>query len=134
MTESSFTNLPIMLCILVSIAFILMLMMASSIRIVPEYKRLSVFRFGRYIGEKGPGLVILLPIIDKAIPIDTRDQVTKVQEQQKLWGAIGETLTPVYTEGSIEISGEIWNAISKTPIPLGAKVRVARVLLEIEKL
>jgi len=110
-----------------------MVLMAGAMRIVPEYKRLSVFRLGRYIGEKGPGLVVLIPIVDKAIPIDTRDQVKKAQEQQDLWGAIGETLTPVYNEGTVEIAGERWNAISKTPIPLGTRVRVNRVVLEIER-
>ena len=133
MSDSSFALLPTF-CILGTVILVALMMLASAIRIVPEYKRLSVFRLGRYIGEKGPGLVLLIPTVDKAIPIDTRDQVKQVQEQQKLWGAIGETLTPVYTEGSIEISGETWNAISNTPIPLGTKVRVTRVLLEIEKL
>ena len=133
MSNSPYTLLPTV-CILAGLVFVSMLVMASAIRVVPEYKRLSVFRLGRYIGEKGPGLVVLLPVIDKAIPIDTRDQVKKAQEQQALWGAIGETRTPVYSDGSVEISGETWNAISNTPIPLGTKVRVTRVLLEIEKL
>jgi len=133
MSDSYFALLPAF-CILASVVFLPLIMLASAIRIVPEYKRLSVFRLGRYMGEKGPGLVLLIPIVDKAIPIDARDQVKKVQERQKLWGAIGETLTPVYTEGSVEISGETWNAISNTPIPLGTKVCVTRVLLEIEKL
>lgn len=134
MSNSSNALLPEMLCILASFVFLSLIMLASAIRIVPEYKRLSIFRLGRYLGEKGPGLVFLIPFIDKAIPIDTRDQVKRVQEQQNLWGSIGETLTPVHADGNVEISGETWNAISKTPIPLGAKVRVTRVLLEIEKL
>jgi regulator of protease activity HflC (stomatin/prohibitin superfamily) len=134
MSDSSVTLLPAMLCILVSFVFLSLMMLASAIRIVPEYRRLSIFRLGRYLGEKGPGLVFLIPVIDKAIPIDTRDQVKKAQEQQNLWGSIGETLTSVHTDGSVEISGETWNAISKTPIPVGAKVRVTRVLLEIEEL
>jgi len=133
MSDSSSALFPTTLCILASLVFLSMVLMAGAMRIVPEYKRLSVFRLGRYIGEKGPGLVVLIPIVDKAIPIDTRDQVKKAQEQQNLWGAIGETLTPVYNEGTVEIAGERWNAISKTPIPLGTRVRVNRVVLEIER-
>jgi membrane-bound ClpP family serine protease len=120
-------------CILGVSIFLSLIILASTIRVVPEYQRLSVFRLGRYMGERGPGLVVLIPIVDKAIPIDTRDQVKKAQQQRNLWGVIGQTRTPVHTDGSVEISGEMWNAISKTPIPLGARVRVARVLLEIEE-
>lgn len=43
------------------------LMIITSIRIVPEKQRLSVYRLGRYIGEKGPGLVLLIPVIDKGV-------------------------------------------------------------------
>jgi len=129
MSNSSFAPF----CISGILVFLPLIILASAIRIVPEYKRLSVFRLGRYMGERGPGLVILIPIVDKAIPIDTRDQVKKVQQQRNLWGAIGETRTPVHMDGSVEVSGETWNAISKTPIPLGARVRVTRVLLEIEE-
>ncbi len=123
-----------MFCFLSAIVFITTIMLATAIRIVPEYKRLSVFRLGRYIGEKGPGIVFLIPIIDKAISIDTRDQIKKIQEQKNLWGAIGNTLSPVHVDGSVEISGERWNAVCKTPIPLGTKVRVTKVILEIERL
>ena len=84
MADSPFATLPTTLCILTGLIFVIMLALASAIRVVPEYKRLSVFRLGRYIGEKGPGLVLLLPVIDKAISIDIRDQVKKAQEQQNL--------------------------------------------------
>jgi membrane-bound ClpP family serine protease len=101
---------------------------------VPEYKRLSVFRPGRYIDEKGPGLVFLLPVIDRAILIDSHDQVKEVQDQENLWGAMGETQTPVHTAGSFEILNETWDAISETPIPSGVRARVKRVLLEIKRI
>jgi regulator of protease activity HflC (stomatin/prohibitin superfamily) len=57
--------LPLCLCgLAVSLAVIII---ATSIKIVPESQRLSVFRMGQFIGEKGPGLVLLVPFIDKAI-------------------------------------------------------------------
>ena len=107
---------------------------AGSIRIVPENARLSVFRLGRYLGEKGPGLVILMPLIDRAIRIDVNDQVQQAQAQQQMWGASGETLTAVQADGQVEVSGQVWNAVSREPIPANTKVRVMRVLLEVEKL
>jgi regulator of protease activity HflC (stomatin/prohibitin superfamily) len=56
---------PLFICGLVGLLFVVLL--ATSIKIVPESKRLSVFRMGQFIGEKGPGLVVLMPLIDKAI-------------------------------------------------------------------
>src|SRR5438067_9508785 len=45
-----------------------------AIRVVPEYNRLVVFRLGRSIGHKGPGLVWLWPIVDRAVAVDLREQ------------------------------------------------------------
>ena len=111
-----------------------MLILASSIRIVPETTRLSIFRLGRYIGDRGPGLVLLLPFIDRAIRIDVSDQIQRAQAEQQMWGAVGETQTPVHVEGQVEVSGQVWNAISHEPIPANTKIRVVKVLLEVEKL
>lgn len=133
---SAITNsLPIVFCIL-GLGFIfLVLMLVSAIRIVPENTRLSVFRFGRYIGDKGPGLVLLLPFgIDFAQRFDVADQFQRAQAQQQLWGVIGETRTPVQADGHVEISGQVWSAISREPLPAGTKVRVVKVILEVEHL
>ncbi|MFN8595501.1 MAG: hypothetical protein U0559_04870 [Anaerolineae bacterium] len=48
----------------------------SAIRVVPQFQRLVVFRFGNCIGQKGPGLVLLYPFgIDRAITVDLREEV-----------------------------------------------------------
>jgi regulator of protease activity HflC (stomatin/prohibitin superfamily) len=52
-----------------------------AIRIVAEYQRLVVFRLGRCIGEKGPGLVILIPLIDRAVRADLREQFLEIAHQ-----------------------------------------------------
>ena len=44
--------------------------LASAIRMVPENKRYRVFRLGQEIGEKGPGIVFLIPFIDRVELID----------------------------------------------------------------
>lgn len=55
--------------------------LASSIRVVPEFMRLVVFRLGRLVGIRGPGLVFLIPVIDQAFPVDLREQVIDVSKQ-----------------------------------------------------
>lgn len=52
-----------------------------AIRVVPEYNRLVVFRLGRCIGQKGPGLVWLWPVLDRAVAVDLREQVLEVPHQ-----------------------------------------------------
>lgn len=46
--------------------------LASAIRILNEYERAVVFRLGKLIGTKGPGIIILIPIVDKMIKVDMR--------------------------------------------------------------
>jgi regulator of protease activity HflC (stomatin/prohibitin superfamily) len=46
---------------------------ASAIRIVPEYQRLVVLRLGRALGVRGPGLILLIPIVDRGIKVDLRE-------------------------------------------------------------
>jgi regulator of protease activity HflC (stomatin/prohibitin superfamily) len=57
-------------CVLGSFVLVIMVSLSSAIRVVPENKRLMVYRLGRYIGVKGPGLVILIPVIDSAKMMD----------------------------------------------------------------
>ncbi len=53
----------------------------SSIKIVPEYQRLVVFRLGRALKVAGPGLVVLIPFIDKGVIVDLREQYIEVERQ-----------------------------------------------------
>jgi regulator of protease activity HflC (stomatin/prohibitin superfamily) len=52
-----------------------------SVRIVREYQRLVVFRLGRVLGEKGPGLVFLIPFVDRAVWVDLREVFLEVPSQ-----------------------------------------------------
>lgn len=61
--------------------FALLIIFASMVRIVREYERLVVFRLGRCLGTKGPGLVLLIPFIDKAVKVDQREQFLEVPHQ-----------------------------------------------------
>ena len=232
----------IVLCAALFIVLLAMFWMAAAIRVVPEYQRLVVFRLGRYLGVRGPGLVLLIPSLDRGVKVDLREQerslpgqsvltgdkypvtvearwaykitdpmasvlevgnlekacqdqiaaglreilggynvhdvrarkdtiaeqvlarlnevaakwgarATKLEiseitlpreaqeamqrgrmRQTALLGSVGEAISPVYTEGTIEMYGETWNATSPRPIAPGKKVRVSRVVLEVEEL
>jgi len=57
---------------IVSGIILLAFFLASAIRILNEYERGVVFRLGRVIGAKGPGLIILIPIVDKMVKVSLR--------------------------------------------------------------
>ena len=63
------------------IVVLLIIILSSSIKVVREYQRLVVFRLGRSIGAKGPGLVFLIPIVDKPIWTDLREQFLEIPSQ-----------------------------------------------------
>jgi regulator of protease activity HflC (stomatin/prohibitin superfamily) len=60
---------------------IVLLIILKAIRIVPEYQRLMVFRLGRSIGTKGPGICFLIPIVDRGIRVDLREQFLEIPRQ-----------------------------------------------------
>jgi regulator of protease activity HflC (stomatin/prohibitin superfamily) len=78
------TSLYSLFCVLGFVAIALVVFLASAIRIVPEYQRLVVFRLGRCLGTKGPGLVILIPIVDQAKMVDLREQIREVPHQTSI--------------------------------------------------
>jgi len=70
------------LYIIIVFAIFLMLILASAIKIMAEYQRIVVFRLGRFVGIKGPGLVFIIPIIDSVIKLDLRTRVIDVPKQR----------------------------------------------------
>jgi len=60
---------------------VFIVLVRASIQVVREYQRLVVFRFGNVLGEKGPGLVFLIPIIDQPVRVDLREQFIQVPHQ-----------------------------------------------------
>jgi regulator of protease activity HflC (stomatin/prohibitin superfamily) len=69
---------------LVVVVLLVVLFLAKAIRVVPEYQRLVVFRLGRLLGQKGPGLVILIPFIDKGISVDLREFYLEIPRQDSI--------------------------------------------------
>ena len=60
---------------------IAIIIITYSIRVIREYQRAVVFRLGRLLGAKGPGLIFLIPIIDKAVIVDLRVVTLDVPKQ-----------------------------------------------------
>ena len=55
--------------------------LSTAIKVVREYERLVVFRLGRSVGQKGPGIVFLIPFIDRPIMVDLREQFLQIPHQ-----------------------------------------------------
>ncbi|MEM4441547.1 MAG: SPFH domain-containing protein, partial [Ignisphaera sp.] len=72
---------PITIAIALLFILIIVAIVLPRIRVVPEYKRLVVFRLGRLESIKGPGLVFLLPLIDRGIDVDLREFVIDIPPQ-----------------------------------------------------
>lgn len=66
---------------IILIAIAISWFLVQAIRILKEYERGVVFRLGRIIGAKGPGLIILIPVIDKMVRVDLRTVTMDVQPQ-----------------------------------------------------
>lgn len=66
--------------ILVVLIFLILLII-SAVKILKEYERAVVFRLGRLIGVKGPGIIILIPFIDKMVRISMRTIVMDINPQ-----------------------------------------------------
>jgi regulator of protease activity HflC (stomatin/prohibitin superfamily) len=69
----------IMFCIPGIFLLFLVLSLAIAIRIVPEYARMAVFRLGRYVGARGPGIILLLPFVDRGVQVDLREKAEKIE-------------------------------------------------------
>ena len=126
------TSVTLLLCALGSFLLLLgMIFLALAIRVVQEGSRLSVYRLGRYLGDNGPGLVILIPFLDRGVlkEVGTANKTTS----QGLAGAVGETRTTVYTDGQVIVAGQERDAVSQSPISANQRVRVVRMILEVEK-
>ncbi len=67
--------------ILAGIAFVIVWLLFSAIKIVREYERLVVLRLGAFLDVRGPGPTLIVPIIDKAIKVDLRESYFEVPHQ-----------------------------------------------------
>jgi regulator of protease activity HflC (stomatin/prohibitin superfamily) len=65
----------------VVLAVLLLIVLASSLRVFREYERAVIFLLGRFWKVKGPGLILVIPVIQQAVRIDLRTRVLDVPQQ-----------------------------------------------------
>jgi len=70
---------PILIGIVVLALFILI---SSAVKIVPEYERGVLFRLGRLVGQRGPGLFLIIPFVDRMVKVDLRVITMDVPSQE----------------------------------------------------
>ena len=77
---------PVNIAAIILVAVVLLVLAYLAIRIVNEFERLVVFRLGKTGPEriKGPGLVILIPVVDRAVKVDLREQFIEVPSQTNI--------------------------------------------------
>ena len=66
---------------MIVVIVLVFMFLASAIRILNEYERGVIFRLGRVIDTKGPGLIILIPVVDKMVKVDMRTITMEVPPQ-----------------------------------------------------
>jgi len=79
---SLFKGVPMSLIGIAAIVAIVILFLSSAIKIVREYERGVIFRLGRLVGAKGPGLFFIIPIVDKMVKVDLRTITLDVPPQE----------------------------------------------------
>ena len=96
------------------LAILLFLFLLTSVRIANQYERAVIFRLGKYARTAGPGLYLLIPLIEWQVTIDMRTMTTSVEQQE----AITRDNVP------IKINAVIWR---KTVDPKRAVIEVVDV-------
>lgn len=73
-------QIPSLIAVLIFVLIILVFVV-KAVKIVKEYERIVVFRFGRVLAEKGPGLVLIYPFIDQPKKVDLRERYITIPHQ-----------------------------------------------------
>ena len=68
--------------ILIVLAFFALIAAGASVRILREYERGVIFRLGRLIAQKGPGLILLIPLVDRMVKVDLRTITLNIPPQE----------------------------------------------------
>jgi len=66
---------------IIPLAILAIIILPQAIRILREYERGVIFRLGKLLGAKGPGLIFLIPIVDRMVRMDLRVVTISVERQ-----------------------------------------------------
>lgn len=78
--EQLLTNIPLIIIAGILVIFVISTI-ARMIRIVPEFERLVILALGRYAGTRGPGIVFVIPVLERAIRVDMRERFLDIPAQ-----------------------------------------------------
>src|SRR5271167_1862946 len=67
---------------LIPVVLLAVIILPQMVRILREYERGVIFRLGKLLGAKGPGLILLIPIVDRMVKIDLRVITIEVPKQE----------------------------------------------------
>jgi regulator of protease activity HflC (stomatin/prohibitin superfamily) len=87
MIDLGFAALQASITLIIEVVFIIILLLiflgvlGASIKIIREYERQVQFRLGRLVGAKGPGVVIIVPVINRLVKVDLRERYLEVPHQ-----------------------------------------------------
>jgi regulator of protease activity HflC (stomatin/prohibitin superfamily) len=70
------------LVVLAVLVIFVAIVLGSSVRVLREYERGVIFRLGRLIAQKGPGLILLIPMIDRMVKVDLRTVTLNIPPQE----------------------------------------------------
>jgi len=74
--------MAVAIAVVVVLAIFLLIVLGSAIRVLREYERGVIFRLGRLIAQKGPGLILLIPIVDRMVRVDLRTVTLNIPPQE----------------------------------------------------
>ena len=69
-------------CFFSFVAVVLLSLASASIRVVQEYERGVIFRLGRLVGAKGPGIFLIIPVVDRMVKVDLRVVTLDIPAQE----------------------------------------------------
>jgi regulator of protease activity HflC (stomatin/prohibitin superfamily) len=122
--------------------FVVIMYLVAAIRIVPEYERGVIFRLGRLVGARGPGLFFVWPPVERMIRVDTRVLTMDIPAQEVIMDYIRATMQIAQTTvrsvlGKVELdtvladrsqlNAEIQQIIDEQTEPWGVKVTIVEI-------
>jgi len=134
-----------MLITVLSLLFILIIILYSALKVVREYERLVVFRLGHLVGSRGPGLILLIPIVDRTVRISmrvitldvptqeviTRDNVTCSVNAVVYYRVVDSNNAVVNVENYMEATGQLAQTTLRS---VAGQAELDELLAEREKL
>src|SRR5207302_4682361 len=83
-TREEVSVMPTIIIVLVAIVVLALVLLSSTIKIVQEYERGVIFRLGRLVGARGPGLFFLIPGVERMRKVDLRIVTLEVPAQEAI--------------------------------------------------